>query len=303
MPNASSRPWRMFVPLGIVLVLAAAWSVYWFVASGIAQNRFQELRERHAAEGLTLACADESWGGFPFHFEFTCTSPVVTLADKAEARSGKLLLVALAYAPQQIVALLDGPTTVATSSLKPLTAKHERAVAAITFESGGQPKLSSEFPMVVIEGIGSADMLRLHSRPASAGGTDIAVSAIKLSYQTPGKPALTIDEATLLGTLEDARSLKIDKMAAQQGQLQCSGSGSAALDDQHRPAGQIITETNDIGALIALLSPQLNLTDAQASSLRAMLGLLGNEAKVPVIARDGALYLGPFKVTDLPPLY
>ena len=36
---------------------------------------------------------------------------------------------------------------------------------------------------------------------------------------------------------------------------------------------------------------------------RAMLGLLGNEAKVPVIARDGALYLGPFKVTDLPPLY
>jgi hypothetical protein len=34
-----------------------------------------------------------------------------------------------------------------------------------------------------------------------------------------------------------------------------------------------------------------------------MISLLGNEAKVPVIARDGTLYLGPFKVTDIQPLY
>ena len=303
MPNASPRPWRMFMPLGIVLVLAAAWTVYWFVASGIARDRFQDMRERFAAKGLTLACASESWGGFPFHFEFTCTSPVITLAGKAEAQSKELLLVALAYAPQQIVALLDGPTTVSTSTLKQVTATHERAVAAITFDGGGQPKMSAEFPAIVIDGVGSADMLRLHSRPSSAGGTDIALSATKLSYQPSGKPALAIDEAGLLGSVQDDHKLKIDKIEVQQGQLRCSGSGSVALDDQHRVAGQVDTETNDIGALLTLLSPQLNLTDAQATSLRAMLGLLGNEAKVPVIARDGTLYLGPFKVTDIPPIY
>ena len=34
-----------------------------------------------------------------------------------------------------------------------------------------------------------------------------------------------------------------------------------------------------------------------------MLGLLGNEAKAPLIAQDGVLYLGPFKVAELQPLY
>ena len=303
MPNASPRPWRMFLPLGIVLVLAAVWTIYWFVASGIAKDRFQDMRERFATKGLTLACTSESWGGFPFHFEFTCASPVIALAGKAEARSGSLLLVALAYAPRQIVALIDGPTLVSTNTLKPVTATHERAVAAITFDGGGQPKLSAEFPAMVIDGVGSVDMLRLHSRPASAGGTDVAFSASKLSYQPPGKQALAIDEAGLLGTIQDGGKLKIDKIEVKQGQLWCTGSGSVVLDDQHRIAGQVDTETNDIGALLTLLSPQLGLTDAQATSLRAMLGLLGNEAKVSVIARDGTLYLGPFKVTDIRPLY
>lgn len=303
MPNANPRPWRMFLPLGIVLALAVAWTVYWFVALGIARERLQEMRARFDAQGLTLTCATESWGGFPFHFEFSCTSPVVTMAGKAEARSGNLLLMALAYAPRQIVALLDGPTTVSAGKLGPLTASHERAVAAITFDGGEQPNVSSEFPAVAIEGLGSADMLRLYTRPGQAGGTDIAITATKLTYQPPGKPALASDEANLLGTFKDARNLKIDKIDARQGQLRLAGSGSVALDDQHRPAGQLDAETNDIGALIALLSPQFNLTDDQAAGLRAMLGLLGSEAKVPVIAREGALYLGPFKIADLKPLY
>ena len=33
-----------------------------------------------------------------------------------------------------------------------------------------------------------------------------------------------------------------------------------------------------------------------------MLRLLGGEAKVPLIAKDGVLYLGPFRIADLPPL-
>lgn len=303
MPNASPRPWRMFLPLGIVLVLAAVWTIYWFVASGIAKDRFQDMRERFAAKGLTLVCAKESWGGFPFHFELTCTSPVIMLAGKAEARSENLLLVALAYAPRQVVALLDGPTTISTSTLKPMTAKHERAVAAITFDGGAEPKVSAEFPAIVIDGFGTAGMLRLHSRPAAVNGTDIAVSVSKLNYQPPGKPPLAVEEANLLGTAPDDDSLKIDQIEVLQGQLRCSGSGSVSLDEQRRLAGKIDAETNDIDALLALLAPQLRLSETQTNNLRTMLGLLGSETKASVIAKDGALYLGPFKITDLPPVY
>ena len=52
-----------------------------------------------------------------------------------------------------------------------------------------------------------------------------------------------------------------------------------------------------------MVGPHLDLSDGQLANLRTMLGLLGNAAKAPIIAKDGVLYLGPFKVADLRPLY
>lgn len=293
----------MFLPLGVVVVLAAAWTIYWFIASEVAKSRFQETRERLAAEGLTLSCATETWAGFPFHFEYSCGAPVAVLSGKGEARSKQLLLVALAYAPRQIVALLDGPTTVSTNTLKPVTVKHERAIAAITFDDRDAPKLSSEFPALVIDGLGSVAMLMAHSRPSPDGGTDIAVSATTLNYQPPGEPPLTVDKVNMLATLREDHNLKVGNLSVQKGEIQCSGAGSVGLDDQNRITGQIDIETNDMGGLLALLSPLLNLTDAQASGLGTMLGLLGDKSKAPVIAKDGTLYLGPVRITDLLPVY
>ena len=66
----------MFLPLAIVLLLAVLWSGYWFVASGIARDRLAAERAKLAAQGLTLACTEEGWGGYPFHCEFSCRSPV-----------------------------------------------------------------------------------------------------------------------------------------------------------------------------------------------------------------------------------
>lgn len=303
MSDAKTHPWKMFLPLGIVLVLAAAWTIYWFIASEVAKSRFQETRERLAAEGLTFSCATESWAGFPFHFEYSCSAPAAALSGKGEARAKQLLLVALAYAPQQIVALLDGPTTISTGTLKPVTVKHERAIAAITFDDRGEPKLSSEFPALVIDGIGSVKMLMAHSRPSPGGGTDIAVSATEVNYQPPGKPALTIDKVNMLATLHEDNKLKVSNISAQKGEIQFSGSGTAGLDGQRRIAGQIGIETNDMAGLIALLSPVLDLTDAQASGLGTMLALLGDNAKASVIAKDGTLYLGPVRIADLLPVY
>ena len=42
---------------------------------------------------------------------------------------------------------------------------------------------------------------------------------------------------------------------------------------------------------------------SQVASLRKMLGLLGNESRADITARDGQLYVGPFKIADLIPLY
>lgn len=303
MPSAARHPWRMFLPLGIVLLLLLLWSGYWMLAIGQAKSRFAAERASLAARGIVVACSRENWGGYPFHFEFTCDSPVLTSAGEAEVRSGRLLLVALAYAPWQVAALIDGPTRLTTLGGVPTEISHQRALAAVTFGRDVQPSLSAEVPAVSVPGMGQAEKLMLFTRPSAAGGTEIAMQGTHVIYQPSGKPSVTIDDGNLRGTLQPERVFKLDKFELTQGALRYWGSGSVALDGQHRISGQIDTETNDSRALLAIVGPQLGLSDSKLANLRTLLGLLGNGAKAPIIAKDGALFFGPFQIANLKPLY
>lgn len=303
MPNDQPRPWRMFLPLGIVLVLALLWTVYWFAASGIAKERLLQERQALEERGISLACTQESWGGYPFHFEFSCSSPALTYAGQAELKSARLLLVALAYAPWQVAALLDGPTTLTATGIPPTEIRHQRALGAVTFGKGWQPSFSGELPAASVTGLGTAQRLSLFTRPSASGGTDVALEGVRLVYAPDGKPPVSIASGSLLGTLQAGTTFKIDSFELDDGGLRYWGSGSLSLDDRHRIVGQVDTETNDAKALLKIAAPQLGLDDGKLANLNTMLGLLGNGAKAPIIARDGALYLGPFRISELKPLY
>jgi len=303
MLNSPLRSWRMLLPLAAVLLLALLWTVYWFVASGVAERRFAEERARLAAQGVTLACAREDWGGYPFHFELTCSSPALEWKNRGRVEASGLLLTALAYAPWQIVALLDGPSDFNATAVREGTANHQRAIATLTYDQDWKLKISAEIPALSIPGLGSAALLMLHTRPSATGGTDIAVSARDFKLQQPGKPSLSIREGEFLGTLSSGRTLKVERFHLQQDAVNYSGSGSVGLDNVNRLSGKLDTQTNDLDGLLTILSPHLQLTEDKKAGLRAMLGLLGNEARAPLIAKDGILYLGPFKLTELQPLY
>lgn len=303
MPNSTTRPWRMLLPLAAILLLALLWTVYWFVASGIAQSRFAEERAKRAAEGMTLTCSEETWGGYPFHFELTCTSPVLRRANGAEISSSRLLLAALAYAPWQVIALIDGPSTLQAGGIQAVPARHQRIIAAITFGNGWKPSLSAEIPALSVPDHGSADKVMVHTRPSGDGAMDIAASATNVRIQRPGKPAIAVAEGELIANLSSDRTLRIERVALNQDAVRYWGSGTLALDEQNRPAGKLDTETNDLNGLLALVEPHLQLTEDKKAGLRTMLGLLGNEARAPLIAKDGVLYLGPFKISEIRPLY
>jgi hypothetical protein len=228
---------------------------------------------------------------------------VLRLEDRAEVASSELLLAALAYAPWQIVALLDGPSAFGGKGASPLTAEHQRAIAALTFDREWRLNVSAEIPALDVQELGTAARVMLHTRPSGAGGTDIAVSAKDVLFQPPGTPPLSIGEGELLGTLSLDRSLNIERLSLQQQEVRYWGTGKLALDTAHRPSGRLDTQTNDLNGLLDLLDPHLQLTDEQKAGLRSMLGLLGSEAKAPLIAREGVLYLGPFKLAELKPLY
>jgi hypothetical protein len=293
----------MLLPLAAVLLLALLWTVYWFIAAGVAKTRFAEERSKLAAQGVTLACASEDWGGYPFHFEFTCGSPALRLQGQAEIKSSELLLAALAYAPWQIVALLDGPSTFEASGVPSRTADHQRAIAALTFDRDWKLNVSADVPALAIQDLGTAARVMLHTRPSGAGGIDIAISAKDVLFQPPDGPPFSISEGELLGTLSSNSSLTVERLSLQQNEIRYWGTGTLELDAAHRPTGRLDTQTNDLNGLLSLLDPHLQLTDEQKAALRSMLGLLGSEAKAPLIARDGILYLGPFKLAELTPLY
>jgi hypothetical protein len=131
MPNEAVRPWKMLLPLILVLVLAMAWSIYWFVAIGWPRTRLQSEREKLAGQGVSLTCTEESWGGFPFRFEFTCSSPLLKCRTRQSAvrksprgRTG-------------IQSMAGGiphrwPDGIRVQTPLPVTAQHERIVASIT---------------------------------------------------------------------------------------------------------------------------------------------------------------------------
>jgi hypothetical protein len=293
----------MFLPLAAVLLLSLLWTVYWILASDFVKSRFAEERYRLAANGLMLACTQEVWGGFPFRFEFSCGSPVVKLGSQTEIISSRLLLTALAYAPWQIVALVDGPSAFTGNHIGKRTVEHQRAMAALTLDRDRKVRFSAEIPELSVAGHGGAEQIMLHARPSAEGLVDVAASAKRISFQQAGKPTLSIAEGEFLGTLMPDRSLKIAHLELRQNMIRYWGAGALTLDSENRLSGKLETQTNDFDALLTLLDPHLALTEDGKAGLRSVLALLGNEAKATLIARDGVLYLGPFRLTDLQPLY
>jgi hypothetical protein len=164
-------------------------------------------------------------------------------------------------------------------------------------------EVSAELPSVSVQGWGRAAQVMLHTRPAEASGTDVAISVKGVNHEPPGRPAIVVDDGELLGTLSPDGSLKIDRFSLQQRQVRYWGSGTVGLDPERRPSGKLDTQTNDLDGMLALVEPHVQLDEQNKSALRSILGLLGSEAKAPLIAREGVLYLGPFKITDLRPLY
>lgn len=111
-PAQPSRPWRMLLPLSLVIGLALAWCGYWFVAASFAESEIDRLIEREAQNGREITCTDRQFSGFPFRFVVTCKTTGIVIT-----RPGQIITVssegsraiAQAYNPFHIIAEFDGP--------------------------------------------------------------------------------------------------------------------------------------------------------------------------------------------------
>ena len=115
MPETSRRSRWIVAPLLLVLVLAAAWTGFWFYAARAADRMIAAWIEREAKVGRVYTCASRTIGGYPFRIEARCTDPIVELRGGTAPiviKARQILAVAQVYQPDLVIAEVTGPMTV-----------------------------------------------------------------------------------------------------------------------------------------------------------------------------------------------
>jgi hypothetical protein len=207
-PMARSRRLWLFLPFTALVLIALAWTVFWYVAANRADATVTAWLEQEAARGRIYGCASRHSGGYPFRIEMRCTEPSLELANAEPVRVVKakeLRGVAQVYEPGLIIAEITGPLAVSEAGQSVVWRGDWRlAQASLRGVSGTPERLS-----VVVEdgrvdradGSGAeasatwatANHLEFHLRRGSAAASDKPV--IEFAAQVAGA---TVPSAALL---------------------------------------------------------------------------------------------------------
>lgn len=311
----------MALPLILVLVLALAWSIWWYVVFTTVKSTYAEEENRLAAQGATISCSGQNWGGYPFRVEMTCEAPSFALDRGGIAtvlKSANFAALLQAYNPTHVVALLDGPSTLSLPGEEPREIGHGRATASVRPLEDNRLQISAQFPDLAVPGIGTANTLTLHLRSGQAGEAQAAAVAEAASVILPTGASVPIDRADLQIKLpveliaggdplhaaaETGAILIVERLDIVQEGLTLSASGTLSLDPQGRVNGKLTTSVSDLDLLRQRLTTQLSLNENDAAALATMLGIMKSAgSRLDLVARDGRLFWGLVRLAEIPPL-
>jgi len=119
-PRRAKR-WRIFIAPVLLLIVAIAWSAFWFYAASQVDVQADAWRAREAKAGRAYDCAKRSVAGFPFRLEVRCEGASVALTSQAAgqdaaqpftAKLDQILVVAQIYDPKLVIAEFKPPATI-----------------------------------------------------------------------------------------------------------------------------------------------------------------------------------------------
>jgi hypothetical protein len=274
-PSSSHRRTiTLLLGSGLLLVLAL-WSAYWLFAVDKAGDRLAAMRETLQQSGTSIDCGKERWSGFPFRIALACTPLTITIPSAPQPMTmgfSRIDLLAQAYDLHHVVAVAASPVKIGGLALQ-----YQKAAASFD-ESGAAGKQSIRI-IAAAEGLaGDAPVLRSH--PLDAFSLEGVLST--------EPPALTIDRLDLR-----AREISVH------------GSGHVALDEGGRLAGKVKLSVQRLDLLLAEIARSGLLSEKETAgvSLLAMLGSKNRRVTIELKLDRGRVYLGPFKVGELPPLW
>ena len=121
-PSRRRPLWQLFLMPVLLLVAAAAWSVFWFYSASQAEVKADAWRAQEARSGRVYNCTERSVAGFPFRLEVRCAGASVSLISQTAgegsaqppmtARLSEILVVAQVYDPKLLIAEFTAPATI-----------------------------------------------------------------------------------------------------------------------------------------------------------------------------------------------
>lgn len=316
-----SSPRLFFALLGLLLVIVAGWTAFWFLARSQAAGALAEVDAALAREGWTRRCAEEGWSGYPFRLAFRCTNLTLKGPDTT------LTLPSIDAALQ-----VHDPSTVILSASSPLAAVTPEGQRTLSFDDArGSARFDGGSALVVTAGAVNpvlavengpqlkAASLDVSVRPAAdAIGVTVALAdpaladpatlaakriAIEGTLSPPPPPAPTAEQflrrAALAGTALELTSATIEAQ-----EFSLSGKGRLALTRDGLVDGKVRVEAKGPGAVADRLreSGALSGDNKGLDALSAMLSAIGSTA-LTVTVNQGTVIVGPFKVGQLPPVF
>ncbi|AWB21388.1 DUF2125 domain-containing protein [Methylobacterium currus] len=280
----------LFAPFALLLLLALVWSAGWFWLRGRAEGEIDAWFTREAQAGRQWTCADRSLTGFPFRFELRCTQLGFARSD-VRFTTGPLVAVAQVYQPRHVILEATGPFRVQQGGLDAdVTWSQLEASLHVTGDGFQRASLVANGLKGAVTGADPSPIdftvghLELHARPtpgrfATDGAVDLSARVLQaglplldpvLGGPEPADIALdaTVTRAAGLRTRTLAQELErwreaggaveIASLAAEKGSRRLRAQGVLALDDEHRPTGQLDVRTAGLEQVIApLISEQI----------------------------------------------
>ncbi len=334
------RPWKVALPLILVLVLAAGWSGFWYFAAQTAERLLEEWRARQAQAGRVITCGQQTVGGFPFRIEVRCTDVAVEIlsanAPTVALRLKEIVALAQVYDPRLIISEFIGPLQVGAPGATPeLTANWTLAQSSLRGRPSFPERVSFVADGLKIDEVATArrmaqaDHLEFHARlaPAVAGDEpafDIVLRATAALAPQAGPLGTRPTDADITAVLYGLKTLAPKPMAQRLREWQAAN-GRIDIKTARFQQG----ETVGVAAGVLSLTPRggldgtLRLTASGLNNLLTALGhaklaggltvlsglgprseLEGKQAlSVPLRFSDGAVSLGPLPVERIPPLF
>lgn len=115
-PSTVKKPSRfgLFLPFILLLVAAAGWSAWWYIAAGRIERAVDRWIADQRAAGVEIGYESREFGGYPFRFELAFDRPVVT--DRARAltwQGERIELVMQAWDLTHIIGRVPGHNVIA----------------------------------------------------------------------------------------------------------------------------------------------------------------------------------------------